>query len=319
MFVAGSHVPLRDDRLRRSVGRGLLRAGMVAAVSVAAGAALSTWFGTRHPALYAVVVASSSAALVLPLVESEGLTGPDTLDLLAQVAMADTVCIVALPLVIDPGRAGTAALGALAVVGAGTLTFVLLRQAERSGARRRLHRLSEQRKFAMELRISLLTLFLLAALARASRVSVMLAGFVLGLAVTAVGEPRRLARQLFALTEGFFAPLFYVWIGSVVDLRAIATHPRFLALGAALGAAAVLAHAAMGVTRQPPAYGVLAAAQLGVPVAAVTLGVQRHLLSSGEAAALLLSAVVTMAAATGAAARLGRDSSTCEAATSRVD
>ena len=42
-------------------------------------------------------------------------------------------------------------------------------------------------------------------------VSIMLAGFSFGLAVAGVGEPRRLARQLFAVTEGFLGPLFFVW------------------------------------------------------------------------------------------------------------
>ena len=37
--------------------------------------------------------------------------------LLPQVAIADAACIVALPLVIDPARAGRAALGAVAVLG----------------------------------------------------------------------------------------------------------------------------------------------------------------------------------------------------------
>jgi hypothetical protein len=40
-------------------------------------------------------------------------------------------------------------------------------------------------------------------------------GFSFGLAVAAVGQPRRLARQLLAVTDGFFAPLFFVWPGGV--------------------------------------------------------------------------------------------------------
>jgi hypothetical protein len=63
--------------------------------------------------MYAVLMASSSAALVLPMVDSVGLSGPGLLQTLAQVAIADTVCIVALPLAIDPAHAARAALGAL--------------------------------------------------------------------------------------------------------------------------------------------------------------------------------------------------------------
>jgi Kef-type K+ transport system membrane component KefB len=302
MFVAGSQVPIRDPRVRRSLRTGATRAAAVAVGAVGLGIALAAGFDTGHAALYAVLLASSSAALVLPLFASVGLLGPSALSTISQVAIADTVCIVALPLAIDPARAGRAALGALAVAAATVVVWLLLRQAEASGARKRVHHLSERRHFALELRISLLTLFALAALAVATHVSVLLAGFGLGLAVAAVGEPRRLAHQLFALTEGFFGPLFFVWIGASLDLRALGAHPKYVLLGLALGAGAVLVHAAMRLTGQTTTLAVAASAQLGVPIAAVALGAQRHLLRPGEPAALLLGALVTIAAASGAAA-----------------
>ena len=307
MFVAGSNVPMRDERLRQSFLRGLERALVVGAVAVPIGWSLSKAFGTGHSAIYAVLLASSSAAIVLPLVASLGLTGPGVLDVLAQVAVADTACIVALPLVIEPSRAGTAAVGAAAVIAAAVVAFFLLRTAERSGKRRQLHHFSEQRKFALELRTSLLALFALAALAQATHVSIMLAGFSLGLAVTAVGEPRRLAHQLFALTDGFFGPMFFLWIGATLDLRALGSEPKFILLGATLGAGAMLAHGLGWLTKQPVNLGVLASAQLGVPIATVAVGTQRHLLHSGESAAVILGALITLTAATMAARLLSRE------------
>lgn len=175
--------------------------------------------------------------------------------------------------------------------------FALLRYAERKRIRRRLHRLSEERKFALELRISLTMVFALAALAVRSHVSIMLAGFSFGLAVAGIGAPRRLAKQLFAVTEGFLGPLFFVWLGASLDLRELGRHPSFIVLGLALGAGATLVHVAMRVTRQPVSIGALASAQLGVPIAAATVGSQLHVLHPGEAAALILSALVTLAAA----------------------
>ena len=53
----------------------------------------------------------------------------------------------------------------------------------------------------------------------------MLAGFAFGLVVAAIGEPRRLAKQLFALTEGFLGPLFFVWLGASLDVRDLADQP----------------------------------------------------------------------------------------------
>jgi Kef-type K+ transport system membrane component KefB len=152
-------------------------------------------------------------------------------------------------------------------------------------------------------------LFSLAAVAGRSHVSVMLAGFVFGLAVAAVGEPRRLARQLFAVTEGFFAPLFFVWLGASLDLRALGTRPTLILLGLLLGAGALLSHSLTRLAGQPLNLSSLAAAQLGVPVAAATLGTSLKVLQPGESAALILGALVTIAAATiagGLAARKQR-------------
>ena len=306
MFVAGTHVPVRDVSLQRSLGGGVVRAALVGAGSAVLGVLLASAFGTGHAALYAVLLASSSAALILPIIDSLGLHGDKVVQLLPQVAIADAVCIVALPLAIDPVHAGRAGLGALAVILAGVLIFVVMLALEHSGYRHRLHHVSEERHFALELRISLMILFLLAAIAVQSHVSVMLAGFVFGLALAAIGEPRRLARQLFAVTDGFFSPLFFVWLGSSLDLRALGARPSLILLGLLLGVGAMLSHMLTRLMGQPVSLGVLAAAQLGVPVAAATVGTTLHVLVPGESAALVLGALVTIAAATlagGAAAR----------------
>ena len=190
--------------------------------------------------------------------------------------------------------------------GCALVAWFLLRRLERSGLRRRVHVLSEERQLALELRVSICLIFGLAALAVLLHVSVMLAGFALGLAVAGVGEPRRLAKQLFALTEGFLGPLFFVWLGASLNLRDLAAHPSGIALGLALGLGAVLVHAAMTLTRQTLPVAVLTAAQLGVPVGAATLGSRLGVLGPGEAAAMLLGALVTVAAVTLSAAALRR-------------
>ena len=304
MFVAGTHVPMRDPALRPALRLGLLRVAMIAVIAVPVALVVAHGFGTGHTALYVVLMASSSAALVLPIIDSLGLTGPKVVELVPQVAIADAACIVALPLAIEPSHAGRSALGALAVIGCAGVAFLLLRYVEGNGMRKRAHDISEKRGFALELRVSLAVVFAVAAVATRTHVSVMLAGFSLGVAVTSVGEPRRLARQLFAVTEGFLAPLFFVWLGSSLDLRELGQHPSYILLGVVLGLAAVGCHAVARVTGQPWAVAGLASAQLGVPVAAVTLGTQLRLLKPGEPAALILGALVTIGAAAVAGARI---------------
>jgi Kef-type K+ transport system membrane component KefB len=294
MFVVGTHVPVRDASLRTALPKALLRAVLVGAVAAVLGVVLAHAFGTGHALLYAVLMASSSAALALPVIDSLGLTGPSVLSVTAQIAMADAASIVLLPLVIDPSRAPRAALGALAIVACALVLYVVMKYSDTNGVRKRLHHYSRQHNLALELRISLLILFGLAALAVFTHVSIMLAGFALGLVMSAVGEPRRLARQLLGVTEGFFGPLFFVWLGASLQVRELGDHPKFIALGVALGLGAVLAHCVGRVVGQPLTLAALAAAQLGVPVAATTLGIEQHLLVDGEPSALILGALITI-------------------------
>lgn len=308
MFIVGTHVPVRDQSLRGDIPRALLRAIVVGAFAAVFGAVVAHLFGTGHAPLYAVLMASSSAALALPIIQSLGLSGPPVLAVTAQIAIADAASIVLLPLAIDPAGAPRAAMGALAIAACAVLLYVFLRYEARRGWLKRLHRYSRLRNLALELRISLIVLFGLAALAKSTHVSIMLAGFALGLCLSAVGEPRRLARQLFGITEGFFAPLFFVWLGASLQVRELGEHPGLIGLGVALGGGAVLAHLSGRLFGQPLSLGVLAAAQLGVPVAAATLGTQQHLLSPGEPSALILGALLTVAgtSAAGAIAKRGQ-------------
>lgn len=301
MFVAGTHVPMRDRSIRDAVGKGAFRMAVTSAVAAALGVGTALLIGSAHAPLYVVLMASSSAALVLPIVDSLKLTGRSVLELTAQVALADVAAIVALPLAIDPANAGPKTIGAFAVAVCALVLWWVLRHFEKDGSRRRLHSFSEERKFALELRIQLSILFALAGLAVFAHVSVMLSGFAFGLAVSAVGEPRRLARQLFALNDGFLGPVFFVWLGASIDLRQLGGHPQMVVLGLLIGGGAVVAHAVSRMTGLPLPFAIGSAAQLGVPVAAATIGRSLGVLAPGEDSALLLGALLTIGSTTAAA------------------
>lgn len=296
MLVAGTQVPVRDPALRLGLRTGLSRAVLVGLVAVAAGLGLAAVFDTGHGLLYAVLLASSSAAIVMPTLNGAPLTGRTMVSLLPQLAVADAMCIVLLPLVIDPHNTLRALIGAI-IVGVGAVIFwAILRWAESSGRRRAVHEVSEDRGLAIELRSVLVALFIMSAVAQALHVSIMLAGFATGLAIAGVGEPRRVAHQVFALTEGLFAPIFFVWLGASLDLRELTAHPSAIVLGVALGLSAVAVHLVGVVAGQPWSAAVLSSAQLGVPVAAAAIGTSRGLLGPGEPTALLLGALVTILA-----------------------
>ena len=269
MFVAGSHVPVRDSALRAGLKAGAARAAVIGVLAVPAGLGIARLFDTGHGGIYAVLIASSSASLALPALEDVSTRAPEIVRMLPQVAIADAACIVALPLALDPSRAGRSELGALTVIACGAVLFLGLRWLVGSGRQRRIHRVSETHDLAIEVRFSLTVLFALAAVAAATHVSVMLAGFVVGLAVSGAGEPYRLAKQLFALTDGFFAPVFFVWLGASLDLRELSTYPDAIVLG-------------------------------------VVLGTSLDLLRPGEATAMLLGAMVTVSVTAFVAPRVHR-------------
>ncbi|GIT81785.1 hypothetical protein LLS1_34540 [Leifsonia sp. LS1] len=299
MVVVGSQIPVRDvlapGPARRSLARGVLAATAVGVAAAGIAAVVAVVFRSPHGLLYGVLLASSSAALVLPMLGSVGRGAPSTGELVAQVAFADLVCVVALPAVIAPERAPEAALAIVVVAAASAMLGYLAIRLGRKGRRGRLHAYSERRRFALELRLSLLVLFGFAAIAEYAGLSIMIAGFALGLVLSAIGEPRRLARQLFGMTEGFFAPLFFVWLGASIDLRSVGAHPMMIVLGIVLGGGAVVAHLASRLTGLSWALAAATAGQLGVPVAAVTLGLHSHVLAPGEDGAILLGAVLTIA------------------------
>ncbi|WP_199245756.1 cation:proton antiporter [Leifsonia sp. AG29] len=317
MVVVGSQIPIRDTSLRGSIGRGILGALAVGVAAAVLGVGIAALFSSGHAALYAVLLASSSAALVLPMLRSVGLSRGSLGQLVAQIAVADIACIVALPLVVAPARAGGAALAVAVIAIAAAILAVVLVRLQRTGARRRLHMYSERRRFALELRLSLLVLFAFAAIAQFAGLSIMIAGFAVGLVLSAGTEPHRLARQLFGMTEGFFGPLFFVWLGASIDLRALGAHPAMIVLGVVLGVAAVAAHLVSRAAGLPLGQGVASAGQLGVPVAAVTLGIRTGALLPGEDGAILLGALVSVGFATLAVATLARRQKAAGAPTAR--
>lgn len=306
MLVAGSHLPIRQRELRSQLGRGVGLAAGVGVLSVPAGLAIAAVGGTGHYLLYAVLLASSSAALVMPVIDGAGLSGDRVLATIVQVAVADTVCIVALPLAENPARALSAGLGALALIGAGALALAVTVTLRRSGLWRRLQKFSKRRHFGLELRWNLILVFALGGLAVALGVSIMLAGFLAGIILAVQGPPRRLARQLFSVSDGFLSPVFFVWLGATLDLRAIGSHPRMLGVALLLAFGTAVIHGAARLVGQPLPLALLAGAQLGVPVAAVTIGTRTGLLAPAEGGAILAAALISIAVTSLAAAAAAR-------------
>ncbi len=308
MFTAGMHVPLRRPEIAPRLRRGAVAATIAGAVAIPAGWAAASLTHVPHPAIYAVVLAGGSAAVLIPSLDEVGLlASTDALTVAAQVAVADVAAIVSVPLVLHPGNALHAALGVVAVAALAVVLLVALRRVRGAAWARHLQLLSKRRDWALDLRLSLAVLFGLAWLADRTGASTLIAGFAVGLVVAAIGGPKRLSRQVVGVAQGFFVPLFFVVLGARIDLRAFARHGDLVVLALALVVLdlAVRLPAALA-TRQPVAAALAATAQLGVPAAVVSLGLQQHLVTPGAGAAIMVAAVASIGTSTFGVALLAR-------------
>jgi Kef-type K+ transport system membrane component KefB len=305
MLTVGMHLPLRDPRLAGALRGGAVLAAIVGLLAVPAGFAAAAIAGTSHAAIYAVVLASGSAAVLLPALQETGAGGPDVLAVMAQVTIADVVTILSVPIVLQPQRTVHAVIGATLVTVAVLALLGVARLLTGHHWVRYVRRLSKQRHWALDLRLSLLVLFLLAWIAQRSGTSVLIAGFGAGVTVALIGGPKRLSTQMRGVADGFFIPLYFVILGAQLDLRGLIDDPAMLALTGALAALNVLIHlAAVMVVRRPPSAGLTASAQLGVPAAVASLGLAEGVLSSTVATAIVAAAVVSLGVCTVGVERL---------------
>jgi Kef-type K+ transport system membrane component KefB len=299
MLTVGMHLPLRERRLFSSLRRGALLAAIVGVLAVPAGIAAAALAGTAHAAIYAVVLASGSAAVLLPAFEEARAGGRDVLAVIAQVTIADVVTIVSVPIVLQPSRAAHALLGTALVALAAVVLFGCARALARRPWVDRVRALSKSRRWALDLRLSLLVLFLLAWLAEKSGTSVLVAGFGAGVAVALLGGPKRLSTQIRGVADGFFIPLYFVTLGAQLDLDGLVRHPEMIALAGALVVLNVVVHlAAAALVRIRPGGGLAACAQLGVPAATASLGLAEGILSPEVATAIVAAAFVSLGVCT---------------------
>jgi Kef-type K+ transport system membrane component KefB len=307
MFVVGTHLPLRDPGLRRALRTAAVAGVLSFAVAVPGGWLIASVSGVGHPAVFVLLLAASSSAVVMPIVQERGLTGEEMLVATTWIALVDIASIVALPVALEPAKVVRIGGGGVAVTVAAVAVFGVVHLIRNDRVVAALRRGSRQRGWALDLRLSLLALFGLAALATRFGTSTLIAGFGAGMIVALAGEPRRLTQQLVGLAEGFFVPLFFVTLGAKLDFRSLAQSGSDVALVGMLFAAITVCHIAVArLMRMPFGAGLLASAQLGLPAGVVALGLTEHILEPGQGAAIVASALLTLGASAAGAALLSR-------------
>lgn len=318
MLSAGTHVDIGSPAIRQGFVRGLLTFIVVAIIAVPLGVGIDRALGINHPALLAVLIAGSSAAVAFPILAERGLTGPHLALLVAWIALADATTVVVMPLTLtSPHDIALAIAGDVAIVAAGSLVLIAALRSRRERVVHELRTQSLRRGWAWQLRISLLLLLGLSAIAERTGASTLVAGFLAGMIIVRLREPDRLALQITGVANGFFVPLFFVLLGAQINLRALVESPSRIVLAVALACAAVVAHvvaARFGAQEHRIATGLTASAQLGMPAAAASLGLATHALSAADAAALVAAGCLTLIPATVGSLLLTRSQSTAKPA-----
>jgi Kef-type K+ transport system membrane component KefB len=302
MFTAGTHVDIGSPTIRQGFARGVLALAVVAVTAVPIGLLLDHALGVGHPALIAVIVTGSSAAIAFPILEERGLTGPNVAFLIAWVALADSVTVVVMPLTLSKSGSPLEAIGGdVAIIAAGALTLFAATQVNKTRISQDLHAESLKRGWAWQVRISLVLLLGLSTIAQGTGASTLVAGFLAGMVLVRLHESDRLTVQFTGVANGFFVPLFFILLGAELNLRALLTSPSRILLALGLVVAAVITHliaARVAGHEKYIATGLAASAQLGMPAAAASLGLSAGLLSPAEAAALVAGGCLTLIPAT---------------------
>ncbi|MGD0194750.1 MAG: cation:proton antiporter [Candidatus Dormibacteria bacterium] len=302
MFTAGTHVDIGSPAIRQGFARGVLALALVAVTAVPIGLLLDHALGVGHPALIAVILTGSSAAIAFPILEERGLSGPNVAFLIAWVALADSVTVIIMPLTLAKSGSPLGAIGGdLAIIAAGVLALFAAMKARQTRISQDLHAESLQRGWAWQVRVTLVLLLGLSAIAQKTGASTLVAGFLAGMILVRLHESDRLAVQFTGVANGFFVPLFFVLLGAELNLRALLTSPSRILLALGLAVGAVITHliaARIAGHEKYIATGMAASAQLGMPAAAASLGLSTGLLSPAEAAALVAGGVLTLIPAT---------------------
>jgi Kef-type K+ transport system membrane component KefB len=258
------------------------------------------------PLFTALALTTTAVGALLPILRDAGRLGaPYGPVILATGAVGEAAPLIALSLILA-GAAGAAGQALILVgfaVGAAAAVMVAARTTHGHLAAVVARTMGSSGQFP--LRLVLLLMVLLIALSEELRIDLVLGAFVAGAVVRAAlphHQHAALLTRLDGLGYGFLIPIFFVASGMrldvvalVTDLRAMAMVPVFALLMLAVRGLPVLllARGELDLPRRQ-ALALHAGTQLPLVVAIATIAVQAHLMPSWQAASLVGGGVVTM-------------------------
>jgi Kef-type K+ transport system membrane component KefB len=309
LFLAGLEIDVAG--LRGPLGR-LAGVGFAASVvlGIGAGFALTGAGLGGRPLFLAVVLMSTSAGLLLPLLKDAGEEATRFGQLvMAAAALAEVATILLLSLLFSAASRTTASrLASLAIFLCllGALALALSRVRRLDALERLLDRL-ENRSAQLRVRVTLTLALAFGVLAYQFGFASILGAFAAGLLVRATDltgpHPHpQFELKLQGIGFGFLVPIFFIATGIKFDLRALVSHPSalvevpvfLLALLVVRGLPAV-AFVRMFGRRRAVVAGLMEATSLTFVIVATEIGVAARLISTATSASLLAAGLLSAA------------------------
>ena len=309
LFLAGLEIDVAG--LRGPLGR-LAGVGFAASVvlGIGAGFALTGAGLGGRPLFLAVVLMSTSAGLLLPLLKDAGEEATRFGQLvMAAAALAEVATILLLSLLFSAASRTTASrLASLAIFLCllGALALALSRVRRLDALERLLDRL-ENRSAQLRVRVTLTLALAFGVLAYQFGFASILGAFAAGLLVRATDltgpHPHpQFELKLQGIGFGFLIPIFFIATGIRFDLRALVSHPSalvevpvfLLALLVVRGLPAV-AFVRMFGRRRAVVAGLMEATSLTFVIVATQIGVAARLISTATSASLLAAGLLSAA------------------------
>jgi Kef-type K+ transport system membrane component KefB len=319
-LLAGYELDLR--LFREDAGRRALVAWAVSLVLAVGVVGLLTTAGLVEAFLpVALGLTTTALGTLLPVLREKGLLGGRLgRYLLAAGGVGELLPVLAIAVFLgSQGRiTALASLGAVAVL---AVVLGVLRRAVRAGSRLAVVITAGQNETAqITLRGTILLLLALLAVTDRFHLDAVLGAFLAGIVLRRwVGSAAPLLEsKLDAVGYGFFIPLFFVYSGMGLDLRAIAEAPLRLVLFFVLmvlvrGAPALLVYRGVLTWRERVQTALVSATALPVLVALTEIGLRSGTMLPENAAALVGAGVVTVLVLPASAVSLGRPAGTVPA------
>jgi Kef-type K+ transport system membrane component KefB len=307
LFLAG--LELDVGAIRGRVGRVFVVYGCSAVLALIAGVIVESLDNDNEPVFVAIIVASTSLGLVVPVLRDAGETfSPFGQLVLAGSSLGEFGAILALALFYS-GNGTRLSSQLLLLIGFSILVVVLafaLTRIERSP--RFMDTLVRQEETSAQLgvRLAILVLALFVAFSSELGFEAVLGAFVAG-ALLRITDPEerltheRLRSKLEAIGYGFLIPAFFVTSGLQFDADALARRPESIAMIPVLAVMFLVArgvpallYRGMYEPRRLAAAGLLQATTLSIPVVAVRIGLELHTIDADTGAAIIAAGLVTV-------------------------